>query len=1036
MNINQYALRNPAGIAIVVAVIFLFGLYSLTKLPLQLFPDIEEPELSIQTGWRAASPREIESEILEPLEEVLQGLPGMHSLESNAGPGWSWINLTFGLDTDMQQTLIEVISRLNRLPPLPRDATPPQIQLSGGGGGDANSTLIWFFVQLLPGTPGPVEDYQRTVLDIMKPRLESIPGVSTVEIPMGAEEELQIVFDPYRAAELGIQIPAVAALAGTANDVSGGFVDVGRRQYTLRFAGRYTPEQLRGLILDWRDGRPVRLGDIADIAVQRGDQNNIAIQNGNPAMGIRVGKETGANVLDTLNAVKVAVDELRDGSIRELGLDIRQSFDASVFIYRAVGLVTGNLFIGVLLAIGVLWWFMRQMRATVLVAIAIPLALLGTFVVLNISGRTLNVISLAGLAFAVGMVLDAAIVVLENIVRLKEKGESIDAAAEKGTAQVWGALLASTATTVAIFVPVIFLKDAEGQLFADLALTIAIAVVISLLVAVTVLPTLATRYLGSARNEDMHQGYWVKAAGKILKLTDTPKRRYGLIAGLMSLPVIATAILIPKLDYLPPVKRDAVDAFFQFPPGASTDTIDQEIVQVMAQRLQPYMDGVREPALKNYYILVWPGGGTIGARVLDQSRVDELVAIIRDEVTAGFPDTRAFVAQGNLFGGFGDGRSISIHMQSSDIQALLSAARVGMGIIEQKLPGSQVRPWPGTELAEPELRLTPYDERINEVGWNRATVANIVRALGDGVWIGEHFDGEKRLDVVLRADGWGNPEELASVPLATPSGIVVPLGELMHVQRTVGPSQIRRIDRRRTVTLDVSPPPRVSLEEALKVLQEEVEPELMGVLPADRSITYGGSADSLSKAVRNMSENFIIAIGLLFMLMAALFRSLRDSLLVMLCLPLATVGGVIAIRVLNLFTFQPLDLLTMIGFIILMGLVVNNAILLVHQTRIAEHNGLNRRDAVEQALKIRLRPIFMSTLTSLFGMFPLLLMPGAGSVIYRGLATVIVGGMSVSLVFTLVLLPSLLRLGEEKTAVTSDAREADGGVHSSLEHAT
>ena len=1036
MNINQYALRNPAGIAIVVAVIFLFGLYSLTKLPLQLFPDIEEPELSIQTGWRAASPREIESEILEPLEEVLQGLPGMHSLESNAGPGWSWINLTFGLDTDMQQTLIEVISRLNRLPPLPRDATPPQIQLSGGGGGDANSTLIWFFVQLLPGTPGPVEDYQRTVLDIMKPRLESIPGVSTVEIPMGAEEELQIVFDPYRAAELGIQIPAVAALAGTANDVSGGFVDVGRRQYTLRFAGRYTPEQLRGLILDWRDGRPVRLGDIADIAVQRGDQNNIAIQNGNPAMGIRVGKETGANVLDTLNAVKVAVDELRDGSIRELGLDIRQSFDASVFIYRAVGLVTGNLFIGVLLAIGVLWWFMRQMRATVLVAIAIPLALLGTFVVLNISGRTLNVISLAGLAFAVGMVLDAAIVVLENIVRLKEKGESIDAAAEKGTAQVWGALLASTATTVAIFVPVIFLKDAEGQLFADLALTIAIAVVISLLVAVTVLPTLATRYLGSARNEDMHQGYWVKAAGKILKLTDTPKRRYGLIAGLMSLPVIATAILIPKLDYLPPVKRDAVDAFFQFPPGASTDTIDQEIVQVMAQRLQPYMDGVREPALKNYYILVWPGGGTIGARVLDQSRVDELVAIIRDEVTAGFPDTRAFVAQGNLFGGFGDGRSISIHMQSSDIQALLSAARVGMGIIEQKLPGSQVRPWPGTELAEPELRLTPYDERINEVGWNRATVANIVRALGDGVWIGEHFDGEKRLDVVLRADGWENPEELASVPLATPSGIVVPLGELMHVQRTVGPSQIRRIDRRRTVTLDVSPPPRVSLEEALKVLQEEVEPELMGVLPADRSITYGGSADSLSKAVRNMSENFIIAIGLLFMLMAALFRSLRDSLLVMLCLPLATVGGVIAIRVLNLFTFQPLDLLTMIGFIILMGLVVNNAILLVHQTRIAEHNGLNRRDAVEQALKIRLRPIFMSTLTSLFGMFPLLLMPGAGSVIYRGLATVIVGGMSVSLVFTLVLLPSLLRLGEEKMAVTSDAREADGGVHSSLEHAT
>lgn len=1036
MNINQYALRNPAGIAVVVAIIFLFGLYSLTKLPLQLFPDIEEPELSISTGWRAASPREIESEILEPLEEVLQGLPGLSSLEANAGPGWSWINLTFGLETDMQQTLIEVISRLNRLPPLPRDATPPQIQMSGGGGGDANSTLIWFFVQLLPGTPGPIEDYERTVLDILKPRLESIPGVSTVEIPMNSEEELQIIFDPYRAAELGIQIPAVAALAGSANDVSGGFVDVGRRQYTLRFAGRYTPQQLQELILDWRDGRPVRLGDIAEIEIRRGDENNIAIQNGNPAMGIRVGKETGANVLDTLNAVKAAIDELRDGPIQELGLDVRQSFDASVFIYRAVGLVTGNLFIGVLLAVGVLWWFMRQMRATILVAIAIPLALLGTFVVLNLSGRTLNVISLAGLAFAVGMVLDAAIVVLENIFRLKEQGEPIETAAAKGTAQVWGALLASTATTVAIFVPVIYLKDAEGQLFADLALTIAIAVIFSLLVAVTVLPTLATRYLGSAKIADTHVANWERLARRILALTDTRKRRLGLIAGLMSVPVIGTWLLVPNLDYLPPVKRDAVDAFFQFPPGASTAMIDEEIVQVMAERLQPYMDGDKEPALKNYYILVWPNGGTIGARVLDQSRVDDLVAVVRDEVTAGFPDTRAFVAQGNLFGGFGDGRSISIHMQSSDIRALLAAARVGMGVIQQELPGSQVRPWPGTELAEPELRITPDDQRISEVGWNRATVANVVRSLGDGVWIGEHFDGEKRLDVVLRAEGWDNPEELAAVPLATPSGAVVPLGELMHIERTVGPSQIRRIDRRRTVTLDVSPPPRMSLEEALSVLKTKVEPELLGVLPADRSIQYGGSADSLSKAVRNMSENFIVAIGLLFMLMAALFRSLRDSLIVVLCLPLATVGGVIALRILNLFTFQTLDLLTMIGFIILMGLVVNNAILLVHQTRAAERQGLGRRDAVEQALRIRLRPIFMSTLTSLFGMMPLILMSGDGSVIYRGLATVIVGGMSVSLVFTLGLLPSLLRLGEQKMVPSGSDLRGEKGRGTTIEHAT
>ncbi len=291
-------------------------------------------------------------------------------------------------------------------------------------------------------------------------------------------------------------------------------------------------------------------------------------------------------------------------------------------------------------------------------------------------------------------------------------------------------------------------------------------------------------------------------------------------------------------------------------------------------------------------------------------------------------------------------------------------------------------------------------------------MSSVVRALGDGIWVGEHFDGEKRMDIILRAEGWDNPEELANVPLATPLGGVLPLGELVDIQRTVGPSQILRIDRRRSVVLNVTPPEDLSLEEAIEILQKEVEPELKPLLPADGTIQYGGSASALKSAIANMSENFLLAIMVLFLLMSALFRSMRDSLLVLLALPLATVGGVAALRILNTFSFQPMDLLTMIGFIILMGLVVNNAILLVHQTRMAERGGMTRRDAVSHALQVRLRPIFMSTLTSIFGMLPLVLMPGAGSVIYRGLAVVIVGGMSVSTIFTLLLLPTLLRLGE------------------------
>jgi multidrug efflux pump subunit AcrB len=341
---------------------------------------------------------------------------------------------------------------------------------------------------------------------------------------------------------------------------------------------------------------------------------------------------------------------------------------------------------------------------------------------------------------------------------------------------------------------------------------------------------------------------------------------------------------------------------------------------------------------------------------------------------------------------------------------------MGEQLIAEKLPQATVQVAPGLEQAEPELRLQPRDRQISEAGWTRLEVGNIVRALGDGLYVGEHFDGEKRMDIILRAETWSAPEQLAATPLATPAGDTVILGELVDVQRTVGPSQLVRIDRRRTVTLDVRPPESMSLERVMATLREEVEPKLLAALPEDGSVLYRGSANALTHAISTMGSNFGVALLVLFLLMAALFRSVKDSLLVVLALPLALVGGVIALRTLNLFSFQPLDLLTMIGFVILLGLVVNNAILLVHQTRSAEAAGADRAEAVRQALQTRMRPIFMSTLTSIFGMLPLLLIPGTGSVIYRGLAAVIVGGMCFSTVFTLIFLPCLLRMGALKAA--------------------
>jgi len=418
--------------------------------------------------------------------------------------------------------------------------------------------------------------------------------------------------------------------------------------------------------------------------------------------------------------------------------------------------------------------------------------------------------------------------------------------------------------------------------------------------------------------------------------------------------------------------------------------------------------------------------GFLGAFLEDRDDVAPFIQKLNGEILAGFPDTMAFADSRGIFERLTGGSGIDMNIQSRDMDAMLAAARQGMASIYQNMPGAQARPIPGVDIAEPELRFIPDERRIAESGWTRQQMSTVMRALGDGVFVGEYFDGDRRLDIVLRAPEWNSPEELAATPVATPLGGIQSVDQLVRMERTAGPSQIRRVDRRRAITLNVTPPPGMSLEEAITILREEVEPGLRSQLPEDGEITYYGAADDLRIALASMSRSFVLAILVLYLLMSGLFRSFVDSLLVISAIPLATVGGVALLRIMNL----PMDLLTMLGFITLLGLVVNNAILLVHQTRSAEREGVDRRGAVEQAIRRRLRPILMSTLTSLFGMMPLLLIPGPGSEVYRGLAAVIVGGMLVSAVFTLVYLPSLLRLGEGAPATlgrpVADAAPATG----------
>jgi len=691
--------------------------------------------------------------------------------------------------------------------------------------------------------------------------------------------------------------------------------------------------------------------------------------------------------------------------------------------------------LGVFLALGVLWWFLRGWRATLMIATTIPFSLLSSLLVLSLLDRSLNVVSLAGLAFAVGLVLDAAIIVQENIVRLRQDGMPADEAARLGPSQVAGALFASTITSIAIFLPILFMQGLEGQLFADLALTLSVAVATSFIAAITVLPVASNFFRSDQLAVDRLSDFWDAITNKIVSLTSTPRQRTKWIVSLLLAPALLTWIvslllapalltwlLAPKLDFLPQADADGIQVFFSMPEGVPLSTIENELILEVIDRLQPYVDGEIGPGIHGYNLYSW-GTAATGIYIYpdDPLEASELMEKLRDEILIGLPGAKPFVSRASLLNiGISGGRNIDIDLQGPELSALMEAAKVGQDAMNERFSDWSVRALPGVSLSKPELQLIPDDLRITQAGLDRGAIADAVRAFTGGLSAGRYFDGNESMDVLIYSGAWNTPEELAGLPIFTPlSGIQV-IGELATIKRTVGPTQLRRVNGQRTVTLQVLPPPDMTIEDALKTIQSEIGPILRDALPADADIFYRGTADQLDAAVTDMSKNFVFAVLILALIMAAMFRSVKDSLIVLLVMPLAVVGGVIGLRILNLFTYQSLELLTMIGFIILLGLVVNNAILLVHQTRAAEREGLSRADAVAQAIRIRARPIFMSTLTSICGMLPLMLVPGAGSAIYRGLATVIVGGMSVSAVFTLLLLPSILRLGESRQIFDSN----------------
>ncbi|WP_298920496.1 efflux RND transporter permease subunit [uncultured Roseobacter sp.] len=1035
MDIIRFAIDRPVAVIAAVVMAVLFGILAVTRIPIQLAPDVRKPIVVITTDWPGAAPSEIEREIINPQEEALRGLEGLDIMTSRARSGEAEVTLEFGIGSDMSQSLLLVSNRLDRVGDYPDEAGEPSLDTSGAD----DSPIAWVLLSAKEGNTREMPTYGDFVEDIIKDRLERVEGVSAVNVFGGVTRELQVVVDPRQLARFGMTVPDVVRTLRNENiSLSAGDVEEGKRRYVVRAEGNLnTAAAIEEVVLRSERGGSgsgrVRVGDVADVGFSYRDPTARLRFRGEPGLAFNIVREPGANVIATMEAVRRVLTELNDGPVSDAGLNMRQAYDETVYINGAIDLVTQNIWIGAMLAAAILLAFLRSPRATAVVSLAIPVSIVATFVAMAATGRTLNVISLAGIAFAVGMIVDAAIVVLENIYRLREQGKSRREAAYLGAKQVWGAILVSALTTVLVFIPILIMQLEAGQLFRDIAVAISVSVLLSLVVAVTVIPALASRLLQQGTHSTMKVWGLDHLARGFHHLVMSYVRmtvRYRAI-GLMMVAAIAgsaaaaTFLFLPRLEYLPEGNRNLVFGLIIPPPGYNLETT-QTIAQRIEATARPLWEAAPEiampdgtPTIENFFFVATPGNSFVGAAAVDGTRAGDLIPVLSGPIFAE-PGTFGFMTQPSLFGrGVGGGRTIELNISGQDLDDILSVAGQAAGTIAGLLPraeGHQFRPIPGLELGAPEVRLVPDRLRLADAGLTASDLALTVDAFNDGLRVAEITVGAERLNLMLKGDTGlqlaQRTQDIGNYPVVTPSGQIVPVSALADVVVTAGPTEIRHRDRLRTVTLEVRPSDALPLEAAVELLQNEVVSVLQERgLPNGIRMSVSGTADQLSQTWDAIQINLAVALVIVFLVMAILFESFVLPLVILISVPVAAAGGVGGLALLNLFQTQPLDMLTLLGFIILVGIVVNNAILIVHQTLFhLRDEGMAPIDAIEEATRNRIRPIFMSTLTSVFGMLPLVIFPGEGSELYSGLGAVVVGGLSMSAFLTLLTVPPLLRL--------------------------
>jgi HAE1 family hydrophobic/amphiphilic exporter-1 len=1006
MKLAEVSIRRPVLATVMMAVLVVFGVFAYPRLGLDMMPDVDMPVVMVTAVYPGADPETIEAKVVEKLEEAVSTVNGIKLLRSTSMESVGFLVIQFELERDADQATQDVRDRIQTaLVDLPKDLEPPQVVRF-----DFNAAPI--LILALRGQGIATGELTRIADREVRQELQSISGVGGVEVVGGQEREFHVHLDPARLEEHGLTASDVVQALGSQNlEFPGGRVDVGGRELTVKTRGQVRSRaELEGLILTAAGGVPVRVGAVARVEDGVEELRSYSNLDGETAIALAVRKQSGANTVAVVDAVRAAT--ARIGSRLPAGVTIAVPVDNSIFIRSMIDDVEFELALGAFLAVVIILLFLHDWRATFISALALPISVIATFAFVQAMGFTLNMMTMLALSLSIGILIDDAIVVIENIHRHLELGKPALRAAADATAEIGLAVMATTATILAVFVPVATTKGIIGRFMMQFGLTVAFAVTVSLFVAFTLTPMLSARMLRShASKNPVARGIEAVLKGVergYRSILGAALRRRVVTLGLGAVALIGAVLLargIP-LEFMPDEDRGQLMIRVELPAGTAFERTREYVARIAGEaRAVPGVTSV-----------LYTVGGEGAQAEINRGEVQinllpkagrrfsqgEAMAHFR-RLFAGREDAMIVVEKLSIVnaGSAMKQSVIQYNLQGHDYEALNRAAQELVAALRAR--GGFVDLDTSYRGGKPEYAITIDRDRAADQGVPVALLAMTVRSLLAGDKVGEVLADGERHDIRLRLDdGFRNSrEDLLALKVRAASGALVQLGGIVSIDEGSGPAKIERQSRMRLVTV------YSSLEDKpLSVAMAEVDAATSGKLPEGVRGVWGGMAEIMEESFANLFAALILAILIIYLVLAAQFESWVHPLTIMISLPLSVVGAIGGLLVAG----ESLGIMAMIGIILLMGLVTKNAILLVDYTNTLRERGLERSDALIQAGATRLRPILMTTAAMIFGMIPVAIGASEGGEIRSPMAVAVIGGLITSTFLTLVVVPVVYSL--------------------------